>query len=120
MKLTPFDGTVGTPNVHLTPNGSAVIVEAYQWTDSLGDQRTRTSTGDLVAYDVRTGTVLGKVKMPQAPAQPGRFMGFLEDGKTMFYASQDKVFTVDITSMTVSAAIDLPEGFEPIAAVSIK
>lgn len=120
FRLAPFDGTLWTPTVHLSPNGTTVIIEAYEWVTFSGNQGVRSKTGELVAYDIRTGTLLGRVKLTPAPAQSGRVIGFAEGGKTMLYTSKEKFFAIDIASMTIASSADLPTGFEPVAAVYIR
>lgn len=120
FRLAPFDGTLGTPNIHLSPNGTTVMIEAYEWATSSGNQVVRAKTGELAAYDMRSGILLGRVNLSTVKEQSGRFMGFAEDGKIMLYTSNEKFFVIDVTSMTIASSTDLPNGFEPVAVVSIR
>lgn len=112
------DGLTGSVNAHLSPNGEVAVVEVYAGNvgpDSTLDSRLK--TGELVAFDVRTGAVLGRIQLTQGSSQFGRVVRFSADGKTLLYATTDKFFVIDAASMTAAFVIPLPDGFNVVTAV---
>lgn len=120
-KLAPFDGTIGTPNVHLTPNGDIVVVEEYAWRQySESTEAYRFKTGSIVAYDAQSGMELGKVEISPEPGASARVIGFSDDGSKLYYASFDRFYIIDLSAMRVFASVALPEAFTAVSAVSTR
>lgn len=120
-KLAPFDGTIGTPNIHLTPNGDIVVIEEYAWRqDSESTKAYRFKTGSIVAYDAQSGMELGKAELSPEPSASARVIGFSEDGRKLFYASFDRFYIIDLAAMRVLASVALPEAFTAFAAASTR
>jgi hypothetical protein len=117
--LAPLDGSRNMPNV-LTPDGKVAIIEEYIWSQS-DDSRsgTRVKTGLLAAYELRSGTLLGKVTVPAASGD-GYVVDFSNDSRNLFYADSGKFYIIDATTMLVISATALPSGFSPIAAVTAR
>jgi hypothetical protein len=110
--------TGSTSNAHLSPLGNAVIVEMYGGNFDLNSpQGSRFKTGELVSLDSASGAVLGRVQLTQGPSLFGRVVRFSSDGRTLLCSTTDKLFVIDVTSMTITLAIPLPDGFAVVAAV---
>ena len=116
--LREYDGAHGSVNAHLSPNGEVVIAEVYAGDFGPNSPRdSRFKTGELVSFDVRSGTVLGRVQLTQGASRFGRVVKFSADGKTLLYATTDQFFVIDVASMTSAFVIPLPEGFSVVTAV---
>jgi hypothetical protein len=106
------------PNVHLTPDGRVAIVEEYIWPEPVGSpSRIMVKTGLLAAYELRSGTLLGKVTIP-AVSGFGYVVDFSNDSRNLFYVDSGKFYIIDATTMLVVSATALPNWFSPIAAVT--
>ncbi len=106
------------PNVHLTPDGKVAIVEEYSWSEPVGSRsRARVKTGLLAAYELRSGTLLGKVTIP-AVSGFGYVVDFSNDSRNLFYVDSGKFYIIDATTMLIISATALPNWFSPIAAVT--
>lgn len=121
-RLTQPDGMTATLNVHLSPKGDLVFIEQYEWTGSPGtgasNQLSRAKSGEIAAYDSRSGGFLGKAQIVPAPGQYGKLVSFSEDGKFLYYFSGARVHVVEINSMNVISSIALTPAFEPVAIIS--
>jgi hypothetical protein len=116
--LVPYGGSRHSSNVHVTPDGTAAVVEEYIWSQSDDSKSgTRVKTGLLAAYELRSGTLLGKVTIPAASGN-GHLVDFSNDSRNIFYADSGKFYIIDATTMLVISATALPSGFSPIAAVT--
>jgi hypothetical protein len=116
--LTTFDGSPSTPNVHLTTDGKIAVVEEYVWSQVADSPlKTRQKTGLLAAYELHSGVLLGKVKVPVSSGF-GQFVDFSNDGKSLFYTTSTTFYVIDPTTMAIASATTLPADFQPMAAVT--
>jgi hypothetical protein len=120
FSLTAYQGSRNSSNVHVTPDGTVAVIEEYTRPQS-EDLRSETQvkTGLLAAYELRSGTLLGKVTIPAASGN-GHLVDFSNDSRNIFYADSGKFYIIDATTMLVISATALPPGFSPIAAVTAR
>jgi len=123
FRAAPFDATLGTPTVHLTPDAKLAIVEQYEWrvsgppTFPLAPMQERFKTGAVAVYDMHAGIYLRTIRLDPEPGYSGRVVGFSTHQRLMFYASAENLYVVNLDRGD-SRALPLPEGFLPIAVLS--
>jgi hypothetical protein len=117
--VAPFEGAIGTPTVHLTSDGSQVVVESSDWlppqSGSPGSGFKRVKTGKFAIFNADTGALVGSVDLGFRRWLPGWVIGFSDDGKHLYYSSHETLYLVDLASVKVSSTVALPQGFLPIA-----
>ena len=122
-RQAPFDGSIGTPTVHLTPDGKVAIVEEYDWRQSdlsfggtsSGDARFK--TGVLVFYDASSGSLIRTIQLNPVPGYFGRVLGVSADSAIVYYASDQNIYAVEVASGETQV-FRLPKEFLPVAVVS--
>jgi len=127
--VTPYraaagDFSLGTPTVHLTPDGNLVVLEVYEWREperegtptlpGLAEER-RFKTGEIAIYDVATARLLRTVQLDPPPGFSSRVLGFSPDSTSMFYGSQDHIYAVDLTGTKGIQARVIQEKFSPVS-----
>ena len=110
--ITPYRAAaggfgIGTPTVHLTPDGSLAVLEVYEWrapepegtpTVLAGPpEESRFKTGEIAIYEMASGRLIRTVQLNPPPGFSGRVLGFSPDGESVYYGSSDRIHAVDLT-----------------------
>jgi hypothetical protein len=76
--MAPSELTLGTPTVHLSPDGKLIIIEKYEWKPATNksDLIERFKTGEIAVYAADTGALLRIVQMTPAPGFFSYVVGF--------------------------------------------
>ena len=123
-RAAPFSGVVGGPTVHLTPDGTLVVLENYEWRTEEGEgilspkrvrEQRRFKTGEIAVYDVTTGKLLRTIQLDEAPGFAGRAFGFSPDSEFMYYGSLDHIYAVDLTGTQETQVRAIEEKFSPVS-----
>jgi hypothetical protein len=120
-RAVPFDPTaVGTPTVHLTPDGELAVLEQYEWrsleqSSLASPNKGRFKTGEITVYNISTGSTARRIFLTPQPGFFGHIIGFSPDSTLMYYSSQEHIYAVYLDETGSPQTLPKPEGFSPVA-----
>jgi hypothetical protein len=112
-----------TPTAHLTPDGDAVLVEAFEWrpveTAPGETAPARVKTGRLALYELGTGARIRAFRLDPEPGLAARLIGYSAGGAIAWLGSRQGLYVVTLDGSRPPVALRPAGRFDPAWAVGV-
>jgi hypothetical protein len=113
--VVPSELSLGTPNVHLSPDGKLVLVEQYDWRSTENERPKRFKTGNVAIYDADTGRFLRSIRLQPSPGFYAYILAFSPMSNSAYLVAEQNLYHSNLIGLERNSTIKMPEGFSPVA-----